>query len=397
MTRGLLWNGNAQLAHVRKLNRHAHLECPTTVLLLDTLLRAVAEMTCSSAIEARRIDHLSPRDLVSELRLPLVTGYRHFDQMRITRDSPPGAAPFTALVAFAHSSLIRRRRRNSSAQAFGDIRTDMRAIYRTIRQHMQEYAINAKRKATRLQSDLEIMYPDKLFEEDGPISDWERAWVRSGWVTPNGKLRMPSSAATVRGSRVIKSAEVWAWHVPGEKGLALSIARRWISGQTPIEAAIEHTTTLRPVAAESDTVIYMDGAYDQADEGGTQKGGFGFVVVNGGDGVEDTHATEIARGWGQVTTDKASPVYIDACEHTNNTAELTALAEAMCWLLDEDGAPQRRVLLRPESEYAASVAMGTVAIRENHDIAAVVRSLYVALLQQRSNRVSWAHINPLKS
>ena len=119
--------------------------------------------------------------------------------------------------------------------------------------------------------------------------------------------------------------------------------------------------------------------------------------MNGGDGVEDTHATEIARGWGQVTTDKASPVYIDACEHTNNTAELTALAEAMCWLLDEDGAPQRRVLLRPESEYAASVAMGTVAIRENHDIAAVVRSLYVALLQQRSNRVSWAHINPLKS
>ena len=36
--------------------------------------------------------------------------------------------------------------------------------------------------------------------------------------------------------------------------------------------------------------------------------------------------------------------------------------------------------------------MGTITVRENHDIAAVVRSLYVALLKQRSNRVSWAHV-----
>ena len=92
------------------------------------------------------------------------------------------------------------------------------------------------------------------------------------------------------------------------------------------------------------------------------------------------------RGWGQVTTNTASPVFIGACEHTNNTAELTALAEAMCWLLDEDDAPERRVLLRPDSEYAACVAMGTVAVQKNHDLAAVVRSLYVALLQQPLSR-----------
>ena len=64
----------------------------------------------------------------------------------------------------------------------------------------------------------------------------------------------------------------------------------------------------------------------------------------------------------------------------------------MCWLLDEDDKPERRVLLRPDSEYAASVATGTVAVRENHDLAAVVRSLYLALLKQRSHRVSWAHV-----
>ena len=392
MTRGLLWNGNRMFEHVRELARHAHLECPTTILLLDTILRAVAEMTCSNAVEARRIDHLSPRDLVAEFRLPLVTGYRHFDQMRISVDSPPDASPFTALIAFAHSSLKRRRRANSSAQDFGDVRTDVRSLYTGIRRDMQEYATNALRKADRQQSDLEIMYPDKIFEEEGPVADWTRKWVCTGWVTHTGALHMPCSAQTVQGSRVFKTAEAWAWHVPGAKGSALSIVHRWICGRPPIVTAINHSTSLQPTATAMDTVVYMDGAYDQAGEGGTQKGGFGFVAVRGGDGAADAQATEVARGWGQVTTDKASPVFIGACEHTNNTAELTALAEAICWLLDEDDAPERRVLLRPDSEYAASVAMGTVAVRENHDIAAVVRSLYVALLKQRSNRVSWAHV-----
>jgi hypothetical protein len=90
-------------------------------------------MTCSNIVEARRIDHLSPRDLVTEFRLPLITGYRHFDQMRITVDCPPDASPFTALIAFAHASLKRRRRAKSSAREFGDIRTDIRMLYASIR------------------------------------------------------------------------------------------------------------------------------------------------------------------------------------------------------------------------------------------------------------------------
>ena len=31
-----------------------------------------------------------------------------------------------------------------------------------------------------------------------------------------------------------------------------------------------------------DTVLYCDGAYDQAKQGGVQKAGFGYVVVRGG-------------------------------------------------------------------------------------------------------------------
>jgi hypothetical protein len=43
------------------------------------------------------------------------------------------------------------------------------------------------------------------------------------------------------------------------------------------------------IAQPEDLVCYCDGAYDQANEGGTQKGGFGFAAVTRGDGGTLTH------------------------------------------------------------------------------------------------------------
>ena len=76
-------------------------------------------------------------------------------------------------------------------------------------------------------------------------------------------------------------------------------------------------------------VAYMDGAYDQSGIGGNQQAGFGFTVVSGGDGVEDANATALVKGSGQVQTDTASPTFIGAVGHTNNTGELSALGEAV--------------------------------------------------------------------
>ena len=64
---------------------HTHLECPSTILLLDTIYRAVMTITCVNAKEEVRIRSLSPRELVEEFRLELVTGYRHADQSRVTK------------------------------------------------------------------------------------------------------------------------------------------------------------------------------------------------------------------------------------------------------------------------------------------------------------------------
>ena len=87
----------------------------------------------------------------------------------------------------------------------------------------------------------------------------------------------------------------------------------------------------------------MDGAYDQAMEGGTQRAGWGFVVVTGGDGRKDTQAKEIARGRGRVILDRADPSFIGATRDTNNTGELSGLVEALLWLINidtgEEGGP----------------------------------------------------------
>ena len=103
----------------------------------------------------------------------------------------------------------------------------------------------------------------------------------------------------------------------------------------------------------------MDGAYDQARQGGTQQGGFGYVAITNGDGDLDTEATEITRAWGAVQCASGSPAYIGATEHTNNTAELTAMAESIRWLLYTDTNNRAPVLLRPDSEYAHGAIMVT--------------------------------------
>ena len=104
-----------------------HLECPTTILLLDTLYRAVSHVSGSNVAEARRVAALSPRELVMEFRLPLVTGYQPTTRTHAGGESAPDAQPWTALIAETHAVLARRRRMNgdaADAAMAGRMRTD---------------------------------------------------------------------------------------------------------------------------------------------------------------------------------------------------------------------------------------------------------------------------------
>ncbi len=99
------------------------------------------------------------------------------------------------------------------------------------------------------------------------------------------------------------------------------------------------------MATPTTTVVYCDGGYDPADQGGGQCAGFGVSIVRGGDGEEDFHAVEIESLSGPVTLTECSPTFLGALQHTNNTGELTGITEAIIWLLQVDPDTDRDVLL----------------------------------------------------
>jgi hypothetical protein len=93
-------------------------------------------------------------------------------------------------------------------------------------------------------------------------------------------IQLPARASMPHGSRALLSASPWAWHLQP----ALAIFCRWKGSSPSTHAATTRDTEQETNARPADTVVYTDGAYDQANEGGVQKAGFGVVVVRGGDG-----------------------------------------------------------------------------------------------------------------
>ena len=85
--------------------------------------------------------------------------------------------------------------------------------------------------------------------------------------------------------------------------------------------------------------------------------GWGFDIVTGGGGINDTAATCITEAHGPLVTNPDHPAYLGAQAFTNNTAELTALGETLRNLISQaDTLPSGRCIIRQDSELAAACA-----------------------------------------
>ena len=103
------------------------------------------------------------------------------------------------------------------------------------------------------------------------------------------------------------------------------------------------------------------------------------------DGAPDyvLHAPVVTQEWNHL--------WLGAREKTNNTGELSAIGEALIWLLEEcpdDG--RRPVLLRYDSEYAARMTQGIWTPEANEELIATVRGLLENVLEKRV--VIWEHV-----
>ncbi len=123
------------------------------------------------------------------------------------------------------------------------------------------------------------------------------------------------------------------------------------------------------------TYIYFDGSCgENRNVGPETPAGWGFCVIIGDNGIGKGHGELVKEMSGSVVTEAGEEGYIGATVGSNNTAELSAFAHALRWILmsHESG----RVVLRGDSEYAMNVGSGKWKGKANKELVGSVRSLW---------------------
>jgi ribonuclease HI len=144
---------------------------------------------------------------------------------------------------------------------------------------------------------------------------------------------------------------------------------------------IAQSTTKTPLLPlEGDVVIYTDGSFirNQA------TASWGYIVLQ----ARDRHLLEITECYGQVITNPTDPHFLGAITHTNKTAEITAIAEALIWVKNDYTC--RNVIIRYDSEYAARAIQGIYKnITKN---IALIRKTQDLLTQDTSRTIKFDHV-----
>mmetsp|Transcript_28806 Transcript_28806/g.78111 ORF Transcript_28806/g.78111 Transcript_28806/m.78111 type:complete len:300 (+) Transcript_28806:4158-5057(+) len=87
--------------------RHAHLDCPLAVSVLDMIYRVAMHISATNAHTTAALAALSPAQLVDAHRRELITGLRIGDVSRSVATPPSQDDAFTNLIAETHAALVR--------------------------------------------------------------------------------------------------------------------------------------------------------------------------------------------------------------------------------------------------------------------------------------------------
>ena len=121
--------------------------------------------------------------------------------------------------------------------------------------------------------------------------------------------------------------------------------------------------------------IYVDGSCEE-NRNVTSKtpAGWGFCVISGDSGIGKGGGDVIFERSGPVVTEESVDGFLGAEVGSNNTAELSAIAHAMRWLLSEGDSQD--VVLRGDSQYALNIASGDWRAKANKELAGSVQALW---------------------
>ena len=135
--------------------------------------------------------------------------------------------------------------------------------------------------------------------------------------------------------------------------------------------------------------LYVDGScIGNRDVDASTQAGWGLVIVEKDSGLGRRGGEFVEERCGSVVTDSAAEGFLGAEVGSNNTAELSAFAHALRWLLAEGGDEHCEICT--DSEYAGNISEGRWRARANRALASRVQSLWVEVSALRA--LSWRHV-----
>ncbi len=135
--------------------------------------------------------------------------------------------------------------------------------------------------------------------------------------------------------------------------------------------------------------LYVDGScIENRDVDANTIAAWGLVIVVGDNGLGKGSGNIIEEKWGLVPTNPATENYIGAEVGSNNTAELTAMAEALRWLLIEG--TDKTAIINTDSQYAGNLSTGNWKAKANKKLVKSVQNLWLEVSELRS--ISWNHV-----
>ena len=114
----------------------------------------------------------------------------------------------------------------------------------------------------------------------------------------------------------------------------------------------------------------------------------GVVVIIGSNDLGRGNGEIFHEFSGRVITNPDESKFIGAEVGSNNTAELTAFAEALRWALSEGG--DSEIIIKTDSQYAGNQATGNWKAKANRELVAHVQALWDEVSQLRE--LSWDHV-----
>ena len=135
--------------------------------------------------------------------------------------------------------------------------------------------------------------------------------------------------------------------------------------------------------------IYVDGSCLGNQNVDTETpAGWGVVVIVGSNDLGRGNGEIFHEFNGKVITERSNSKFIGAEVGSNNTAELTAFAEALRWVLSEGG--NSKIIIKTDSQYAGNQATGAWRAKANRELVAHVQSLWNEVSQLRD--LTWEHV-----